>query len=279
MSPDYLDFIPGQISQNRNPPSAADWCLICSDDTVLFTAQGRLPLREQIERALPPDCALQYLGAFRGTACYYCAAASLTISDNVFQSADLRTILREQETPVFDLCCRALHLLTWRKRQRYCGACGHELMDKDDELARQCKACGLIVYPRISPAVIVAVIRDNTILLARGKRSRLGFYSVLAGFVEPGETLEGCVRREVFEETRIELKNIRYFGSQPWPLPDSLMVGFIAEYAGGDLRIDEKELETAGWFGADALPQIPTAPSISRKLIEWFIDSHAAHKS
>jgi NAD+ diphosphatase len=275
MEPAYLDFVPGLSP--CCPQSPEDLCLIFTNNSVLLTAGGQIPIRKQVEPLLQSERPLEYLGAFRGTACYYGDITPLDSYTHEFKTTDFRTILRDMETPVFYLCCRALHLLSWHKRHGYCGSCGQSLVNKMDELARQCPSCGSIVYPRISPAVIVAVVRENTILLARNKLSRHPFHSVLAGFVEPGETLEACARREVFEEARIEIKNIRYFGSQPWPFPDSLMVGFTAEYAGGTLQIDEKELETAAWFSADDLPRIPAAPSLSRKLIEWFIENHSSN--
>jgi NAD+ diphosphatase len=127
----------------------------------------------------------------------------------------------------------------------------------------------------VSPAIIVAVVKDRQLLLAHSTRFTAKFYSVLAGFVEPGETLEDCVQREVFEEVGVRVRNIRYFGSQPWPFPDSLMVAFTAEYAGGEIRVDPVEIADAGWFSAGALPAIPPRISIARQLIDWFATAHA----
>lgn len=123
-------------------------------------------------------------------------------------------------------------------------------------------------HPRISPAIIVAITRGREILLAKGINFQGDFYSVLAGFVEPGETFEECVQREVGEEVGLKVKNIKYFGSQPWPFPDSLMVGFTAEYASGNINIDEKEILDAEWFTAEQLPLIPGVGSIARRLID-----------
>ncbi|MFP4194870.1 MAG: NAD(+) diphosphatase, partial [Desulfobacterales bacterium] len=138
-----------------------------------------------------------------------------------------------------------------------------------------CPQCGLINYPRVSPAVIVAVVKNGQILLARNKQARIPFYSVLAGFVEPSETLEQCVEREVGEEVGITVENIRYFGSQPWPFPNSLMIGFTAEYASGEIQIDSGELSDAGWFDKNSLPRVPPALSIAGQLIEWFVKNRS----
>jgi len=127
-------------------------------------------------------------------------------------------------------------------------------------------------FPRISPAIIVAVLKGKEILLARAHRFPPRLYSVIAGFVEPGETLEECVRREVKEEVGIEVENICYFGSQSWPFPNSLMVAFTADYANGKITIDETETIDAGWFTAHNLPPIPDKVSISRRLIDWFVE-------
>jgi NAD+ diphosphatase len=161
--------------------------------------------------------------------------------------------------------------VNWNQTHRYCGRCGKLTEDKTDERAKTCPECGMINYPRLSPAIIVAVLKNDRILLGRNKRFRLPFYSVLAGFVEPGETLEECVSREIREEVSITVKNIRYFGSQPWPFPDSLMIAFIADYAGGEISTDGSEIIDAAWFAKDNLPKIPPKISIARQLIDWFV--------
>ena len=131
--------------------------------------------------------------------------------------------------------------------------------------------CGLLQFPRLSPAIIVLVRRGERLLLARSRQTPPGMYSVLAGFVEPGETLEQAVEREVKEEVGISVSNIRYFGSQPWPFPHSLMIGFTAEHAEGELDIDRNEMEDAGWYSVDRLPMLPPPISIARRLIDDFL--------
>jgi NAD+ diphosphatase len=142
-----------------------------------------------------------------------------------------------------------------------------------EERCMVCHDCGLTNYPRISPAIIVLVRRQGQALLAHSARFPSAFYSTLAGFVEPGETLEETLEREVREESGISVTNIRYFGSQPWPFPHSLMVGFTADFAGGEIVVDGKEIMDARWFSADQLPEIPPKLSIARQLIDaWVAD-------
>lgn len=175
-----------------------------------------------------------------------------------------------------EIAFRAFHVINWLQNNKFCGCCGEimQVVSQPQELAVKCLKCDHTVYPRISPAVIVAVVKENEILLARSPRFPAGHYSVIAGFVEPGETLENCVRRELREEVGIEVDNIKYFGNQPWPFPDSLMVGFTAQYVKGEITIDQKEIVAAGWFSVDTLPDIPGKGSISRRLIDWFLEKH-----
>jgi NAD+ diphosphatase len=215
-----------------------------------------------------------YLGKVNGTDCY---AAELSQESPIPRNTaftNLRRLLGSLDEGLLQLVGRANHLVHWARCHRFCGRCGAPTLEKPDEKALYCEVCGWVNYPRVSPAVIVAVVRQRRILLARSTRIRGSFHSVLAGFVEPGETLEACVHREVREETGIEINAIRYFGSQPWPFPDSLMVAFTAEYAAGEINVDPAEILDAGWFAADALPKVPGKYSIARRLIDWFAGYH-----
>jgi NAD+ diphosphatase len=165
---------------------------------------------------------------------------------------------------------RGNQFLHWHLTHRYCGKCGRETENKTDERAKICPRCQHINYPRLSPAVIVAIVKDDRILLARNRKYKGSFYSVLAGFVEPGESLEQCVRREIKEEVGISVKNVRYFGSQPWPFPDALMIAFVSDYDAGEIAVDGSEIIEAAWFSKDELPRIPPKISIARQLIDWF---------
>jgi NAD+ diphosphatase len=156
----------------------------------------------------------------------------------------------------------------WARTSRYCGRCGTATELAPHERAAHCPACGLNAYPRIAPAVIVIVENGDRILLARGAAFPPGMFSALAGFAEPGEPLAETVRREIREEVGIEVRDVRYFDSQPWPFPHSLMIGFFATYAGGELTPDGVEIVEADWFGADGLPNVPPPLSIARRLID-----------
>jgi len=188
----------------------------------------------------------------------------------------LRQLFGRLEEDLIWIAGRANQLVDWNRSHRFCGNCGHPTENKQNERAKICPACDLINYPRLSPAIIVAVLKQNRLLLASNKRFKSEFYSVLAGFVEPGETLEECVVREVKEEVGIAVKNIRYFGSQPWPFPNSLMVGFIADYKGGEIDVDKSEIVDAAWFSSDNLPLVPPKISIARQLIDWFAKNYSA---
>ena len=165
---------------------------------------------------------------------------------------------------------RSCHIGIWRRESRFCGSCGTLNRDADgDEPARECPACGRLEFPRISPAVIIIVTNEKgEAVLAHNKKFTPGVYSIIAGFNEPGESLEDTVAREIKEEVNIDVADIRYIKSQPWPLPNSLMLGFSARYCGGELRPDGVELEDAGWFSRDNLPKLPGSASVSRYLIE-----------
>jgi NAD+ diphosphatase len=170
------------------------------------------------------------------------------------------------------LAGRAVQIAEWHRTHRYCGRCGERTVEAPGERATKCPACGLLCFPRIAPAVITLVEKDGEALLARGRTFGANpMYSVLAGFVEPGETLEECVAREVKEEVGVDVTDIRYHSSQPWPFPHSLMVGFTAKYAGGEISLQESEILDAQWWRPDALPNIPGKISIARRLIDWWL--------
>jgi NAD+ diphosphatase len=188
----------------------------------------------------------------------------------------LRRLLPRVDGEFFALASRAFQIMEWDRCHRYCGACGAPTVLKSGERARQCGTCGQLYYPRLSPVVMILIRRDSELLLARSPRFPPGMYSALAGFVEPGETLEECAAREVREEVGVEISNLRYFASQSWPFPHSLMIAFNAEHAGGEIRLADPEIEDAGWYSPGRLPQLPHPLSIARQLINATLEQMAA---
>jgi NAD+ diphosphatase len=185
-----------------------------------------------------------------------------------------RRNLHDKENDLFTRSGVAFQMMCLSVKNKYCGVCGGVMADHEHDRARVCPSCGNIVYAVPAPAVIVAVEKDGAILLGHNVNFPEGRYSVLAGFVEPGEALEDAVTREVFEESGVRIKNIRYFGSQPWPFPNSMMFGFTAEWESGDPAPGDGELSDVRWFNPDSLPDMPPSVSISRKLIDdWLTRS------
>jgi len=184
------------------------------------------------------------------------------------QLVPMRQVFGVAGPEAFAMAGRATQLIDWQMTHRFCGRCGHETQLHDKDFAMHCPTCQLNAYPRISPAVMVLVRRAGQFLLARSPHFKPGVFSALAGFVEAGETLEQCAAREVKEEVGVEIENLRYFTSQSWPFPNSLMIAFFADYVSGDITPEPSEIEAADWFDIDALPQLPDHVSIARQLIE-----------
>lgn len=186
----------------------------------------------------------------------------------------LFTLYTHMDEEVWALAGRALQIAEWHRTHRFCGRCGESTVEAPGERARSCPACGLLAFPRLSPATITVVenAEGDKVLLARGRNFGSPIYGALAGFVEPGETLEQCVAREIKEEVGIEVTDIRYHSSQPWPFPNSLMIGFTAKYAGGEIVLQESEIADAQWFTADAMPNMPGKLSIARRLVDSWLE-------
>lgn len=268
-----MTFAPG-----LTPPDKKDkttWLLFAEGMMLAATPKGRVVFPEiesPSELGLVPIHEL-YLGILDGRPVYAAETLLPKKAPKGWRFHPMRGLFDKLAPEQVALASRAVQLVTWERANRFCGRCGTAMHAKTDEIARECPACGHLVYPRISPAMIVAVTRGDRILLAKAAKFKREMYSVLAGFVEPGESLEECVRREVREEVGIEIGNIRYVGSQSWPFPHSLMVGFTAEHASGEIRVDGDEIVDARWFTADELPPIPGKISIARQLIDAFVEN------
>ncbi|MCD4807548.1 MAG: NAD(+) diphosphatase [Methanococcoides sp.] len=184
---------------------------------------------------------------------------------------DLYGIIDEE---MLGITSRAVQMADFYRTHQYCGLCGNSTHYVPEETGMQCGSCAHIAYPRISPAVVVLIEKEEELLMARSHHFKEGMYGLVAGFVEAGETIEHAVHREVKEEVGVSIKELSYFGSQPWPFPSSLMIGFTATYESGDIEIDANEIEDAKWFPIDKIPTPPSKKSITGSLIELFIEKH-----
>ena len=260
------------------PELAADAvCFVWRDDKILVRAgePPTFPTFADLPR-LSIDGARHYLGRLEGIDCIAIRVAADTPEPAGWQWRGLRTLFLQIPDPLLALAGRAFQIVEWDRSNQFCGRCGTRLRGKAGERAKECPACGYVVYPRVSPAMMVLVTRGRELLLARANRFPQAMYSALAGFVEPGESIEDCIHREVREEVGVEVDRLQYVASQSWPFPHSLMIAYTAEYAGGDMRPCDEEIVEAGWFPIDALPQLPNPVSIARQLIDATVARLAA---
>lgn len=250
---------------------------IVSSEQFLCDASGQLRVFTEADYA-----ALQLAANIRhrfysdAIADFIVVEISASIASKVSDSADyqwqnLRSQLDVLSEADFQLAGRALQILRWHYEHQFCGRCGAPTSEHQRDLARHCANCSLDFYPRLSPCIITLVTRGDYCLLAWHKRSKTRRYSCLAGFIEPGETPEQTLAREVMEESGIQVGNIRYHSSQAWPFPGQLMLGYFADYQAGDINVEVDEITEAKWFRFDELPEIPPASTISGRLIEEFV--------
>lgn len=252
-------------------PDEPVWWIMVQGNQVAVHSQFQNPLVPLQSAGGWPEAEKAYtakIGSYRGVDVFLLIASETTALPEGYTWLKLRDLLMHADQELFALAGRACQVVYFLKTHRYCGTCGDQMVQDRDELAVICPTCNFQCYPRISPCIIVAVYRKNEILLARGSRHPEGLYSVLAGFVESGESFEQCLHREVFEETGVSVKTPEYLFSQPWPFPHSLMAGFVAEFEQGEIAIDGKEILDAQWFSLDSLPQTPPKGTIAARLID-----------
>ena len=249
------------------------WLAFCSNRLLVDSGGPGIPyLRDLAELGLSP-VRTQYLGTLQGHPCYSAEVAPETAAPEGMAFRELRSLYGVLDEDIYLLAGKAVQIVRWDQTHQYCGRCGHRTETLEDERAKKCPECGFISYPRISPATITAVLKGNEILLGHYAAFRGNMHTIIAGFVEPGETLEECGKREIFEEVGVQVRNIKYFNSQPWPYPYSLMIGFTAEYESGEIAVDGKEISEARWYDVNSLPELPPELSIAREIIDWFIRS------
>ena len=213
-----------------------------------------------------------YLGVLNGKQCWAAEAPADAPAPAGMAWQGVRALFSVLDDAHFALARRALQLIEWDRTHQFCGRCGARTEASREERVRICPACKLAAYPRVAPAVMALVKREKQILLARGRHFPPGMYSALAGFVEPGESLEQCLAREVAEEVGVQISNTRYFASQSWPFPHSLMIAFVCDWVSGDIKPQDAEIEEANWFEVLQLPKLPSKISIARRLIDAVVE-------
>jgi len=266
-------FVPGLVAPAD--ASRALWFAFRKDEMLVVDGEGGAadPVDDLAAIGVTPRCA-RYLGTIGGAPCFCADLDASTQSPEGHRFAGLRALFERMDRVALEAAGLAAQIVHWERTHQFCGACAGPLVDVATERSRRCEPCALTFYPRVSPCVIVLVHDGDRALLARQPGFPPGMFALVAGFLEPGETLEQCVAREVAEETGVAVKDLRYFGSQPWPFPHQMMVGFFAAYAGGELIVDRSELEDAQWFERDAMPRLPPRVSISRALIDaWLAET------
>ncbi len=266
-------FLPGHALPDPLSPGALAFAfrdgrlLVSGDDKAETSPPPTVPTWRDLA-SLGIGGAPHFLGTLDGIPCVAVGVAPDAPDLAGWRYAGLRSLFFALPEPVLATAARASQIVEWDRTHRFCGVCGTATHDKPGDRAKECPKCGHVAFPRVSPAMMVLVTRGREVLLARANRFPAAMYSALAGFVEPGETIEDCIHREVREEVGIEVDNLAYFGSQSWSFPHSLMIAFTAEHAGGTLAPDGTEIADAQWFAPEAVPKLPPSVSIARRLID-----------
>ena len=249
--------------------------VFCKEELLLEkTADGGYtsPLQEEPPVEVKPWTNVMNISPLDGTAVKTFRIDNPITDSERYKMRGLRKSYYKLPRPLYLKAGKCQELLYWDQNTKYCGVCGAP-MRMDTDISKKCTECGKEIWPQLATAVIVLIHRGDEVLLVRAKNFRTDFYGLVAGFVETGETLEEAVAREAMEETGVTITNIRYFGSQPWPYPCGLMVGFHADYVSGEIHLQRSEIAKGGWFRRDNLPQIPEKLSIARMLLDDWLNS------
>lgn len=269
----------------RYQPAVAPKCasnipaywFIFFDEKLLINSKNslKLPFTDSLKEFSMIPLREHYLGTLEGHPVYVAEVAPNTSSPEGMVFEDLKLLYGVLDDDIFILAGRAIQIITWDKNHQFCGKCGAPTLKWEYENAKKCPECGHIDFPRLSPAIITAIVKDGKLLMAKHSYGLKDRYSLIAGFVEPGETIEETVQRETAEEVGVKVKNLKYFSSQSWPFPHSLMLGFTAEYESGEIHVDGKEILDAKWFSPEEIPPPPSKMSIASELIEWFVENYS----
>ena len=263
------------VPENINNSSESSLSIIIRNQEFLTSKQSEILIFEDddLKWSEMKFIDTQFLGFLNDKPCFIRELTPDSLFSDQAMLAPLRTLLGRMPDALFSICSRSLQLTDWKSNNKFCGVCGSKMKGHETERAMYCDCNNILIYPKISPCIIVLVTNGEKILLAHNKNFPGNFYSTLAGFIEAGESAEDAIHREIFEEVKVKVKNIEYFGSQSWPFPSQLMLGYHAEYSEGEIKPDGVEIDNADWFHFENLPQGPTGNiSMSGQLIESYIN-------
>ena len=249
--------------------------VFCKDDVLLMPLDDgsfTIPCQEEPPTEVKPWTHLMNISPMADGTEVVTYRIEMPPVDSKLQPSPLRQSYYKLPRELYLKAGKCQELLYWERNTKYCGVCGAP-MRMDTDISKKCTECGKEIWPQLATAVIVLIHRGDEVLLVRAKNFRTDFYGLVAGFVETGETLEEAVAREAMEETGVTITNIRYFGSQPWPYPCGLMVGFHADYVSGEIHLQRSEIAKGGWFTRDNLPTIPEKLSIARMLLDDWLEN------
>jgi len=253
------------------------WFVFCGEDILLEKSDSgtfTIPFRETPPTDLCGHTHILNVSPMDdGNAVKTYSVDNISFDTSKYAMCGLRQSYYKLSEPLYQKAGKCYELTYWDGNTRFCGVCG-ATMTMNTDISKVCTRCGKEIWPQLSTAIIVLINKGDDLLLVRANNFKGNFFGLIAGFVETGETLEEAVTREVMEETSLTIKNIRYYSSQPWPYPCGLMVGFYAEYESGEIRLQETELRTGGWFNKNNLPQIPEKLSLARRLIDHWLETH-----
>jgi NAD+ diphosphatase len=252
------------------------WFIFKSDNMLInHKSSLKIPFHNDLDEINLVPLRKHYMGTLNDHPVYVVEVDPETEPWDGMEFMDLHSSYDVLDEDIYLLAGRAVQIMNWDKNHMFCGKCGTETISMEDENAKICPECGFTSFTRISPAIITAIIKDDKILMAKHSYGLKNRYALVAGFLEAGETLEEAVKREVMEEVGLEVEDLQYFGSQPWPFPNSLMIGFTAKYAGGEIKVDGNEIVDAKWFDASEVSRFPSKISIASELVEWFLDNYS----
>lgn len=253
------------------------WFIFCKTDLLLELQGDRytIPFSEEPPIHLHPWTHVMKVSEMSDGVGVRAAMLDFPVTDLPnYEMKSLRSSYYALPTEFYLKAGKCQELLYWDSTTKFCGVCGSP-MKMDTDISKKCTNCGKEIWPQLATAIIVLVHKEDEVLLVRAKSFKSDYYGLVAGFVETGETLEEAVHREVREETGIQIKNLRYFGSQPWPYPCGLMVGFNADYDSGTIHLQLSELTRGAWFRKDNLPPIPERLSIARMILDNWINKES----